>query len=57
MKFTLELTEEEYDKLKAGVLGPAPPSMDFELSDEFMEGWDCGQSAAELDILRRLVRT
>lgn len=54
MKFILEISEEEYGQLKAGVLGESAPTMDFELSQDLIEGWESGIYSANAFIRSRL---
>lgn len=54
MRFILEISEEEYGQLKAGVLGESAPTMDFELSQDLVEGWESGIYSANQFILAHI---
>lgn len=47
------LSDDEMGELRTSTLGPSAPTMDFELSDEYVEGWDSARAAMNGWFLQR----
>lgn len=50
----LTLNEAEFENLRTGVAGPYAPTMDVELTAEYVDGWEAGREATNNWIMERV---